>query len=97
VKKDIRNPGSIWVLPYMSTREQDSKSPAPGAENNNHNRKSSRKRRKMIEHQIDTIMERSLTLPPNHPAQRGIERLGGHRKTGHLWSVQNRPLCVIQA
>ena len=22
--------------------------------------------------------------------------LGGHLKTGHLWSVQNRPLCVSQ-
>jgi hypothetical protein len=62
-----------WVLPYMSTQTTTHNGPAPGADN--HNRESSRtRRRKMIEHQIDTIMERSLTLPPNHPAQRGIER-----------------------
>jgi hypothetical protein len=24
------------------------------------------------------------------------DNLGGHLKTGHLWSVQNRPLCVSQ-
>jgi DNA helicase HerA-like ATPase len=26
----------------------------------------------------------------------GALALGGHPKTGHLWSVQNRPLCVSQ-
>jgi hypothetical protein len=43
--------------------------PASDAEEAIHNN-----RRKMIEHQIAMTMERSNLLPPDHPAQRGIER-----------------------